>query len=212
MADEIQVAHVPGVTVYALVREDDGSVWNGSAFVVYDSSDLSTYAIALTEQGPGSGYYTANFPASAAPGSYNTAAFEQAGGAPAEGDLLAATGNVNWQGLDDVFTDERFLLLDQLGSVIGTGDIAVDHNYGGTDNLSYQTASGQGIADAVIEVFTQTDWDLGNRHPSYAVALSRSMADRGRWVRQVMLDAGNYMLRYSKAQAYGPDLKDLVVS
>jgi hypothetical protein len=97
MAGEIQVAHLTGKNVYALVRNATAAVWNGTSFVTYATANLSTYALSLTEQGTASGYYAVSFPAVAA-GIYNVAAFERAGGSPAEGDLLIATGDLHWDG------------------------------------------------------------------------------------------------------------------
>lgn len=97
MAGEIQVAHVSGKNIYALVRNANGSVWNGTTFVTYATANLSSYALSLTEQGTASGYYAGTFPGAAA-GVYSLAAYERAGGSPAEGDVLIATGNLEWDG------------------------------------------------------------------------------------------------------------------
>lgn len=99
MASEIQVAHLTAKTVYALVRNATGSVWQTttSTFVAYATADLANYDIALTEQGTASALYAGTFPAAAA-GTYSVTAYERAGGAPAEGDLLIAGGNVEWSG------------------------------------------------------------------------------------------------------------------
>jgi hypothetical protein len=97
MAGEIQVAHLTGKNVYALVRNATASIWNGSAFVAYSTANLSTYALTLIEQGTASGYYSGAFPAAPA-GIYNIAAFERGGANPAEGDLLVASGDLHWDG------------------------------------------------------------------------------------------------------------------
>lgn len=97
MAGEIQAAHLSGKNVYALVRNAAGSVWNGSAFVTYATANLSSYAITLTEQGTASGYYAGTFPVVSA-GVYAVVAYERAGGSPAEGDTLVASGNLEWDG------------------------------------------------------------------------------------------------------------------
>lgn len=97
MADEIQSAYVGGKNVYVLVRDVAGRVWNNVAFVAYVSADLGSYALALTEQGIASGYYTGAFPAVSA-GVYSIVAHERAGVSPAEGDLLIASGNLEWDG------------------------------------------------------------------------------------------------------------------
>lgn len=81
--------HLTGVTVYAIVRDNDGDVWNGSAFETYSAGNLGTYDIPLTEQGT-SGFYAANFPSGIATSDipYAVTAHQQPGASPVEGDLL----------------------------------------------------------------------------------------------------------------------------
>ncbi|GIW79442.1 MAG: hypothetical protein KatS3mg105_1249 [Gemmatales bacterium] len=97
MANEIQAVHTSAKTLYALVRDVTANVWNGSTFEPYNSASLASYAIAMTEQGSASGYYTADFPAVVA-GEYNVAVYERLGASPAEGDLPVAEGEVHWDG------------------------------------------------------------------------------------------------------------------
>lgn len=97
MSQEIEVQWLPGKTLYFLLRNSVGQVYNGATFVAYATADLASYAIAATEQGTASGYYTATFPSVAA-GIYNAVAFERAGGSPAEGDLNAGSGDILWDG------------------------------------------------------------------------------------------------------------------
>lgn len=99
MAGEIQCAHLTGKTLYALVRNSTGSVWQTttSTFVSYTTANLANYTISLTEQGTASGYYAGTFPAAAA-GTYAVAVYERAGGSAAEGDVCVAVGNVEWDG------------------------------------------------------------------------------------------------------------------
>lgn len=100
----------------------------------------------------------------------------------------------------------------KLSEVEGLGTVSVDYNYGGPDNLSYQTAAGYAVADADVLAFLKADWDVGNRHPTYAVASSRTIEDHGRWARPMLLNPGDYVLRYSKTGQFGPDLRELTVS
>lgn len=101
MAGELQLAHnETGKTLYALIRNATGSVWNtgAAAFQSYATANLASYALTLAEQGTASRYYAGTFPAAIPAGTYAVAAFERAGGSPAEGDPLAAAGNVEWDG------------------------------------------------------------------------------------------------------------------
>lgn len=96
--------------------------------------------------------------------------------------------------------------------ISGPGAVSVDHNYGGTDALSYQTEGGVAIDNAIIQVFTKSDWDAGNQEAAFVVAFALTTTDRGRWSRPVFLDPGMYVLRYFKQNVYGPDLQNLTVS
>ena len=94
--------------------------------------------------------------------------------------------------------------------IVGAGLVLVDHNYGGADALTYQTAGGQGIAGATILAFLADDYNLGNRSAAYV--LGRSTTDsNGRWTQSMGLGPGTYVLLYSKPGQYGPNTKALVV-
>lgn len=60
----IDTAYQSGKTLYAIIHNPDGTVWNevGQAFEAFNVSNWADYAIALTEQGI-SGYYRADYPA-----------------------------------------------------------------------------------------------------------------------------------------------------
>lgn len=98
MADVIQIQHTSsGVTLYALIRDADGAVWNGSSFVSYVTANLGTYDLPMTEQGTASRFYSVAVPALAA-GLYQVQVFQQAGGSPAESDAVVGTGAAEWDG------------------------------------------------------------------------------------------------------------------
>lgn len=98
MAGEIQRAHsATAATLYALVRNNVGQIWNGSAFVSYVTANLGTYAVTMTEQGAASQFYAGTFPATSA-GIYTVSVFVRAGGSPAEGDVCAETVRISWDG------------------------------------------------------------------------------------------------------------------
>lgn len=104
MSQEIQYPHTAAAaTLYAVVRNAAGSVWNGAAFVSYATADIDDYAIAMTEQGTASQYYTATFPA-AARGIYHVTIYLQGGGSPAEGDTRLDSFTLEWDGSAVQFT------------------------------------------------------------------------------------------------------------
>lgn len=97
MAQEIKLPWLPGKTVYFLVRDSVGQVYNGSSFVPYVTADLATYAVASSEQGVASAFYTASFPAVPS-GLYDVVGYERVGGSPSENDIYAGGGEMQWDG------------------------------------------------------------------------------------------------------------------
>lgn len=99
MAGEIQVAYQAAATVYVLIRNRNGAIWNGSTFETYVTANYATYTVSLTEQGSASGFYAGTFPAGiTTPGVYSIVAKRQSGGSPAETDSTIATGDLQWNG------------------------------------------------------------------------------------------------------------------
>lgn len=85
-------------TLYARIMNSVGQIWNGSAFEAYAAGSYSTYDLAMTEQG-NSGLFTVDFPtAITSSGTYEFFVHAQAGGSPAEGDVVVNTGKIDWTG------------------------------------------------------------------------------------------------------------------
>lgn len=80
----------------------------------------------------------------------------------------------------------------QSGSGTGDGDIAVNHNYGGTDELRI-TKSGQPVDGATIRAYLATDTDFSDSTPPTTFTGSD-----GRWIAPLMLDEDDYVLVISK--------------
>lgn len=97
MSNELQTDYLAGKTVYFLLRNSVGQIWNGANFVAYATADYANYDIAAVEQGTASGYYVADFPSIAA-GVYYSVAKERAGGVPVETDISIGWGNIDWGG------------------------------------------------------------------------------------------------------------------
>lgn len=92
--------------------------------------------------------------------------------------------------------------------VEGCGIVAVDHDYGGPDNLAYADATGCAVVDADIFVFKKSVYDaalpgLPNRDLSIAHTTTRV---NGRWSESLNLDPGNYAILFEKFSEYGPDV------
>lgn len=97
MAGELQQdLGITGKTIYFLVRNANGLIWNGSSFASYVTGNYATYPITGTEQGT-SGFYVGDMPGVAA-GTYSVVAKQQAGGSPAETDFSVGSGNIQWGG------------------------------------------------------------------------------------------------------------------
>jgi hypothetical protein len=100
MANEIQVPHpgnATGKSLYAIVRNNHSQAYVGTTAETYQTAHLSTYAIALAEQGSASRFYVGTFPSIAA-GYYTLAVYDRQGSNPAEGDPVVAFGDVYWNG------------------------------------------------------------------------------------------------------------------
>ncbi len=101
MSNEINVGFAPSQTVYVLVFNLAGKVWNAatSAFETYVTASRDSYDIPLTEQGTASGIYLGDFPVLIqTSGTYTYYGYIQAGGSPAESDTLIQAGEVDWTG------------------------------------------------------------------------------------------------------------------
>ncbi len=100
MAGEIQIQYQHGKTLYALIRNRIGQIWNTGtlAFEAYSSLNYALYPVSLTEQGS-SGFYTGTFPATIPPGVYGIVVFNQVGGSPSEtADSQVGNGDEQWNG------------------------------------------------------------------------------------------------------------------
>jgi len=81
----------------------------------------------------------------------------------------------------------------RVDEVVGDGAVAVDHNYGGTDNFMVTTRDGRRIDNANVLAFRRSDYQNGRRQAQYAVAQTTTDVN-GRWVAALMLDPGDYTL------------------
>jgi len=95
MAKEIQAYLSTGSTLYAILLNSVGQVWNGSAFEAVNGSNWTDYDIPLTESV--AGLYTADFPAVVA-GVYSYVVYNQAGANPATTDEWTGNGYLEWDG------------------------------------------------------------------------------------------------------------------
>ena len=95
----------------------------------------------------------------------------------------------------------------------GCGIFAVDHNYGGPDNLAYRDGTNCAIEGAYVYVFRQSDYvaaQPATPNVSLAVA-STTTAANGRWTTALKLNPGDYALLFEKPGEYGPDIHFITV-
>lgn len=118
MANELQLAHAPTRTVYAIIRNAAGQVWNGTTFVDQDNDDWADYAVALDEIPEDGGFYAADFPAGVTAGAYGVVAYQQAGGQPALADDRIGIGTLAWSGTAAIDAQEMTRRLALLMEVV----------------------------------------------------------------------------------------------
>lgn len=96
-----------------------------------------------------------------------------------------------------------------VGGIVGNGDgdVLVNHNYGGTDALRF-VVGGAGIDGVTIRAYEAADYAAG----TYTVIAQAITGSDGRWVVPLMLDAGDYILVYSKPEVIQTVTKALTVS
>lgn len=95
MANELQAQATAGQTLYAVLLNSTGQIWNGTTFVTIAGANWTAYDIALTEAT--AGIYLGAMPAVGA-GTYQFVVYVRAGGAPAITDTQADTGTIAWDG------------------------------------------------------------------------------------------------------------------
>jgi hypothetical protein len=104
MAGTIQIdLSNSGITVYALIWNQDGQFWNGTAFETYTTANYLNYDIPMTELGTASGIYSVAFPTAIPTGLYYVSIRRQIGGATDETDRNVGFGSYVWNALDDSF-------------------------------------------------------------------------------------------------------------
>jgi hypothetical protein len=99
MANELHAECLTGLTIYAVLLNSTGQVWNGAAWETINGANWATYDIAMTEAA--AGIYLATMPAVVA-GAYSYVAYSQAGVNPATTDRIRGTGYLQWDGVAEL--------------------------------------------------------------------------------------------------------------
>lgn len=101
MANEIKLSYQSGKTLYCILFNSTGQVWNTSTslFEAYLTANVLNYVVSLAGLGSASSFYTGNFPSAIPAGTYDIIAKQQIGGSPAESDPTIGSGDgFGWNG------------------------------------------------------------------------------------------------------------------
>ncbi len=108
MANEIHVDYSSGSTLYAVIRNSAGQVWNPAAQVFEnwgtDGHNADDYDLSLTDKG--GSRYVGSFDDNIPDGRYTTQAFLQAGANPADTDSLVGSSRIIWRGSVELTIDK----------------------------------------------------------------------------------------------------------
>ncbi len=116
-----------------------------------------------------------------------------------------------WSSSTDTLEDIRDAV-DAVDAGVGLGDgaISVNHDTGGTDNLTYRTSGGAGIDNATVRAYLTSDYDAGSRTEAFVKAVTTTNTT-GRWTGTMRLDAEDYTFEFSKQGLFGPDTQEQAV-
>ena len=118
MANEIRATYDTGATLYALVFNAAGEVWQltTNTFVAYVAANIDNYDIALSEIATNSGQYRGTFDSDIAAGVYSVVLFEQAGANPvvADDERIGDTGKMIWDGSAEIELDDIEAYVDKI--------------------------------------------------------------------------------------------------
>jgi hypothetical protein len=92
---------------------------------------------------------------------------------------------------------------------IGTGSVAVDHDYPTANNLKFATSGGQGIGGALVRAYLASEYASS---PAAATIRGQTLTlDSGAWANVIDLDPGSYQVVF-KAEGFETTVVSLTVS
>ena len=108
MVNEIHANYSSGNTLYSIVRDKEGNVWNpaGDVFESWgtDGRDAEDYCLSLVDMG--GSFYMGDFDGNIPPGRYYVQIFLQAGANPEDGDNLVESMEYFWSGTGRITSDK----------------------------------------------------------------------------------------------------------
>lgn len=108
MANEIHIDYASGNTIYFVIRNRAGQVWNptGKVFEEWGTGghNADDYDLTLTDKG--GSRYAGSFDNNIPVGRYTTQAFLQSGANPADGDTFVGGSRIIWRGSGELTVDK----------------------------------------------------------------------------------------------------------
>ena len=98
-----------------------------------------------------------------------------------------------------------------LTSSVGDGSISVDHDTGGSGNMTVKTSGGVGIDNVVVRGYLTSDYTAGNKGAAYVKGTTKTDVN-GEWAEVLRLDAGAYTIEFSKQGEYETNTTTVTVS
>ncbi len=143
MANEIHIDYESGSTLYAVVRNSSGQVWEvaGQAFEAWGASghDADDYDISLTDKS--GDRYVGNFDTNISAGRYTVQVFLQLGANPADADPLVGGDEILWRGTGELTADK--VLANKAVQNKSTGAINYYDDDGSTVILTHTPTDGE---------------------------------------------------------------------
>ena len=89
------------------------------------------------------------------------------------------------------------------------GQIPLNHDTGGTDDLTYRASDGSPIVGAAVRVYTNADWSSGAlSNPVGATTTDTN----GHWVSPIFVQPGTYTVVFQLGTKFGPDHVSITVN
>ena len=164
MAKELHAYTTTGWTLYVILINSTGQVYNGSTFVTIAPANWATYDIAMTEAT--AGIYQADMPGVAAD-TYSYAVYRRLGGAPAITDTLITSTSIEWNGTGVTAPVGTNILTPTEASIVLRCDV--------TDTNMLQLLP---IVDKYIEQATGRNWAADATIYNEAKAAARMLITR----------------------------------
>jgi hypothetical protein len=132
---------------FHLRKYEDGYIFNGTSFEIYNEANWEDYSMPMTEEG-GSGYYRADFPSGLNKGGYDLIFYRRKGASPSPTDTKISVTSFNYDGIAEIF-----------GDVEKAWDAnRVDHKTAGTFGESFNViASGSAVAGILSTTQMETN-------------------------------------------------------